>query len=116
MGDQVNAFLDGLTIVTIHGKNGRVYWFVIQKLDRKYTYPNCPRYTKEDVGIAGNRLKDIRLYGDLTFAQVWENLETVSMTNLEENTFETWYHGQLVLLGDSVHKVWSLFSLEDSMF
>jgi FAD dependent monooxygenase len=105
VGEQVNALFDGLTIVTIHGKNGRVYWFVIQKLDKKYTYPNCPRYTKNDTSVAAEELRNINFYRDITFGQVWENRETASMTVLEENTFETWYHGRLVLLGDSVHKM-----------
>lgn len=105
VGEQVNALYDGLTIVTIHGKNGRVYWFVIQKLDKKYTYPNCPRYTKHDTSVAAEELRNMQFYRDITFGQVWENRETASMTVLEENTFKTWYQGRLALLGDSVHKM-----------
>ena len=105
VGEQVNAFFDGLTIVTIHGKRGRVYWFVIQKLDKKFTYPNCPRYTNDDIEAAAHELKNVRFYHGITFGQVWESRETVSMTVLEENTFKTWHHGRLALLGDSVHKM-----------
>ncbi|KAJ5608614.1 hypothetical protein N7537_005233 [Penicillium hordei] len=104
-GEQVNALFDGLTIITIHGKNGRVYWFVIQKLDKKYTYPNCPRYMTSDIEIAVEQLRSIVFYKDLNFGHLWETRETVSMTVLEENTFETWYHDRLVLLGDSAHKM-----------
>ncbi|KAE8391142.1 FAD/NAD(P)-binding domain-containing protein [Aspergillus alliaceus] len=105
VGEQVNKFLDGLTIVTIHGKKGRVYWFVIQKLSRKYIYPNGPRYTADDINAAAEVLRNIQVHQDITFGQIWENRETVSMTALEENTLKTWYHGRLVLLGDSVHKM-----------
>ncbi|KAJ5968221.1 hypothetical protein N7501_004469 [Penicillium viridicatum] len=104
-GEQVNALFDGFTIITIHGKNGRVYWLVIQKLDKKYTYPNCPRYMTSDIEIAAEELRSIVFYKGLTFGQLWETRETVSMTALEENTFETWYHDRLVLLGDSAHKM-----------
>lgn len=104
-GEQVNALFDGFTIITIHGKNGRVYWLVIQKLDKKYTYPNCPRYMTSDIEIAAEELRSIVFYKDLTFGHLWETRETVSMTALEENTFETWYHDRLVLLGDSAHKM-----------
>lgn len=104
-GEQVNALFDGLTIITIHGKNGRVYWFVIQKLDKKYTYPNCPRYMASDIELAAEELRSIVFYKDLNFGHLWETRETVSMTVLEENTFETWYHDRLVLLGDSAHKM-----------
>lgn len=105
MGEQVNALFDGLTFVTIHGKNGRVYWFIIQKLDKKYTYPNCPRYTDADTSVAAEELKNIQFYQHITFGDLWDSRETASMTVLEENTFKTWYHGRLVLLGDSVHKM-----------
>lgn len=104
-GEQINALLDGVTIVTIHGKNGRLYWFVIQKLKEKYTYPNSPRYTKDDTMVAAEQLKHLRFHKHLTFGQLWDNRETASMTALEENTFKTWHHGRLALLGDSVHKM-----------
>ncbi|KAF7592692.1 hypothetical protein BBP40_012594 [Aspergillus hancockii] len=65
-GEQVNAFFDGLSILTIHGKDGRVYWFVIQKLDIEYIYPNCPRFTSEDTALAAGSLKEIRFYHAIT--------------------------------------------------
>ncbi|KAJ9481899.1 hypothetical protein VN97_g11557 [Penicillium thymicola] len=104
-GEQVNALFDGFTIVTVHGKNGRVYWFVIQKLDKKYTYPDCPRYMTSDIEVAAEELRSIVFHKDVNFGHLWEARETVSMTVLEENTFETWYHDRLVLLGDSAHKM-----------
>ncbi|KAJ5853965.1 hypothetical protein N7534_006508 [Penicillium rubens] len=105
IGDQVNAFFDGFTIITIHGKGGRVYWFVIQKLDKEYTYPHCPRYTAGDIETAAEELRTIVFYKDINFGQLWENRETVSMTVLEEHTFDIWHHDRLVLLGDSAHKM-----------
>jgi FAD dependent monooxygenase len=105
MGDQVNAFFDRLTIITIHGKDSRVFWFVIQKLDKKYTYPNSPRFTDADAAAMAEKLKDVRFYKDITFGQVWTNKEAASMTALEETVFQTWHHGRMALLGDSVHKV-----------
>ncbi|KAJ5363925.1 FAD/NAD(P)-binding domain-containing protein [Penicillium cataractarum] len=90
---ELNALFDGLTIVTIQGKNSRLYWFVIQKLDKKYTYPACPRYSNHDTSVAAEELRNIQFYHNLTFGQLWDSRETASMTALEENTFETWYHG-----------------------
>ncbi|CAG8894999.1 unnamed protein product [Penicillium egyptiacum] len=105
IGEQVNALFDGFTIITIHGKKGRVHWFVIQKLDKEYTYPNCPRYMAGDIEIAAEELRNVVFYKDIKFGQLWENRETVAMTVLEEHTFGTWHHGRLVLLGDSAHKM-----------
>jgi FAD dependent monooxygenase len=116
MGDQVNAFFDRLTIITIHGKDSRVFWFVIQKLDRKYTYPNSPRFTDADAAAMAEKLKDVRFYKDITFGQVWTNKEVASMTALEETVFQTWHHGRMALLGDSVHKVREVESSKSFLF
>ncbi|RJE24349.1 FAD binding domain protein [Aspergillus sclerotialis] len=104
-GDQVNAFYDGLTIVTIHGKNGRVFWFVIQKLDRTYTYPDTVRFSNADADRLCQKIANFPLIKDITFGHVWERKEVVSMTALEENIFNTWHCDRVVCLGDSIHKV-----------
>ncbi|PKX90478.1 FAD-dependent oxidoreductase [Aspergillus novofumigatus IBT 16806] len=104
-GHQVNAFFDRRTIVTIQGKGGRIYWFVIQKLQRKYIYPNSPRFTSSDAAAAAERLRDVLIYRDVTFGALWDRCETASMTALEENVFRTWHHGRMVLIGDSAHKM-----------
>lgn len=111
VGEQVNAFLKGSTIVTIHGKNGRVYWFVIQKLDQKYTYPNNPRFGTADVAPALQKLQSSWLTPTVTFNMVWENALTFSMTALEENTFNRWHYGRMALIGDSAHKVCKIVNI-----
>ena len=73
VGEQVNALFDHLTIVTVHGKKGRVYWFLTQKLDRKYTYPQCPRFTAKEIGPIVNNLRDLRFFKDITFGQLWDS-------------------------------------------
>ena len=104
-GNQINAFFDHATIVTIHGKNGRLYWFLIEKLARRYVYPDVPRFTEKDMASVASQYRERQLYQDITFGHVWDAQETVSMTALEENVFSTWHHGRMALLGDSVHKV-----------
>ncbi|PKY01965.1 FAD/NAD(P)-binding domain-containing protein [Aspergillus campestris IBT 28561] len=105
VGNQINAFFDHATIVTIHGKNGRFYWFLIEKLARRYVYPDVPRFTEKDMASVASQYRERRFYQDITFGQVWDARETVSMTALEENVFATWHHGRMALLGDSVHKM-----------
>lgn len=107
VGNQINAFFDNATIVTIHGRNGRFYWFLIEKLARRYVYPDVPRFTEKDVASVASHYRERRFYQDITFGQVWDARETVSMTALEENVFSTWHHGRMALLGDSVHKVYN---------
>ncbi|KAL4755992.1 FAD-dependent oxidoreductase [Aspergillus foveolatus] len=105
VGEQVNAFHDRLTIVTIHGKNGRVYWFLIQKLDQRYRYPDNPRFGPESAAVVAERVRHRRLYKNITFGQVWDKREVATMTPLEEGLLQTWHHGRMVLVGDSAHKM-----------
>lgn len=48
IGEQITRSCDGLTILTFHGRKGRVYWVVIKKTDRKHTWPDVPRFSKLD--------------------------------------------------------------------
>ncbi|KAE8340703.1 hypothetical protein BDV24DRAFT_151823 [Aspergillus arachidicola] len=105
VGDQVNAFHDGLTIITIHGKNGRVFWFVIKKLDNMYTYPDTVRFSNADAVRTCENIAHFPLVNGVTFGHVWENREVTSMTALEENIFNTWYTDRIVCIGDSIHKL-----------
>jgi FAD dependent monooxygenase len=57
------------------------------------------------MGPIASDLKEVKFFKDITFGQLWDSRETASMTVLEENVFDTWYHGRMVLMGDSVHKV-----------
>lgn len=104
-GEQVNAFYDGLTIITIHGKGGRIFWFMIKKMEKKFTYPDRPRFPPEDVKRVVATIGQYRIWGNIYVKDLWDRKEVMSMTPLEENVFETWYYDRMVLLGDSVHKV-----------
>lgn len=105
ISEQINGIFDHLSILTIHGRHGRVFWFVIQKLDRKYVYPDVPRFSDEDAVQLFDRVKHVRFWKNICVGDLWKNREVSSMTALEEGVFETWHHDRMVLVGDSVHKV-----------
>ncbi|CAK48314.1 hypothetical protein CBS115989_8867 [Aspergillus niger] len=105
ISEQINGIYDHLSILTIHGRHGRVFWFVIQKLDRKYVYPDVPRFSDEDAVQLFERVKHVRFWKDICVGDLWKNREVSSMTALEEGLFETWHHERMVLIGDSVHKM-----------
>nr|A0A097ZPF7.1 RecName: Full=FAD-dependent monooxygenase andE; AltName: Full=Anditomin synthesis protein E [Aspergillus stellatus]BAP81859.1 AndE [Aspergillus stellatus] len=104
-GESVNSYMDGMTVLTFHGKGGRVYWFLIQKLHQKYTYPNTPRYTVEDAERLCTDHRDTTIWKDIRIGHLWDNREVVSMTALEENLFAKWHFHRIGLMGDSIHKM-----------
>ncbi|RAK97742.1 FAD-dependent oxidoreductase [Aspergillus ibericus CBS 121593] len=105
ISEQINGIFDHLSVLTIHGRHGRIFWFVIQKLDKKYVYPDVPRFSDKDAERLLYRLKHVRFWKDICVGDLWKNREVFSMTALEEGFFETWHYERMVLAGDSVHKM-----------
>jgi FAD dependent monooxygenase len=97
--------MDGMTVLTFHGKGGRIYWFVIQKLQERYIYPDTPRYTVDDAERLCAQYRNTKIWRDIRIGQLWDSREVVSMTALEENLFAKWHFERIGLMGDSVHKV-----------
>ncbi|CAI7650768.1 unnamed protein product [Penicillium glandicola] len=104
-GEHINHYGDKFCVITFHGKDGRVFWFIIQKLDRVYTYPNAPRYSPDDAAELCAKLQSVIIWQNITVGDLWKTKVVASMTALEEGLFETWSLNRIVILGDSVHKM-----------
>ncbi|CAN8104628.1 unnamed protein product [Discula destructiva] len=81
------------------------YFFVFFRLDEACTWPKRPRYTDQDAealaaGIASHPVSDTMVFGE-----VWKHRIRANVVNLEEGVLDHWYHGRIVLAGDSAHKV-----------
>ncbi|KAI9728826.1 MAG: hypothetical protein M1834_007213 [Cirrosporium novae-zelandiae] len=74
-------------------------------MEKKYRYPNVPRFAKEDAAKACHKLQNVKVWKDVVFGDIWARKEVCSMTALEENVFQTWYYGRIVCIGDSMHKM-----------
>ncbi|KAL4797731.1 hypothetical protein BDV19DRAFT_377506 [Aspergillus venezuelensis] len=103
-GEHGNVYGDGLTVLTFHGQE-RVYWFVVSKMDRKYTYPDIPRFKPEDAEELCRQFGHVSIADGVTVEDLWEGREVLSMTAMEEGLFETWSVNRVVLLGDAVRKM-----------
>jgi salicylate hydroxylase/FAD dependent monooxygenase len=96
---------NGIAFILIPGVNGRLSWFIIVKLDKRYHYGSAPRFSVKDAAVWCERLTDKYIWKDIQFKQVWQNREIFAMTALEENIFQNWSCGRIVCIGDSMHKV-----------
>ncbi|KAL5363168.1 hypothetical protein BJX96DRAFT_167256 [Aspergillus floccosus] len=95
----------GTAFILVPGVNGRLSWFIIVKLDKRYQYGSAPRFSVKDAAAWVERLTDKYVWEDIKFQQVWQNRETFAMTALEENVFRNWSCGRIVCIGDSMHKM-----------
>lgn len=104
-GEQFMRMNDGWTLVVIPGKEDVVFWFLVQKLDRLYSYEEAPRYTAKDAAAQCQRYFDEPIGNGNYMRDLWAKQRIVNMTALQESTFQTWSCGRLVCIGDSIHKV-----------
>jgi hypothetical protein len=89
-------------------KDGSVMWCLIEKMDKKYTYPNIPRFTEEDARALAEANLDKILVSDtghLKLRDLWEKTHTYPLFAVEEGDARIWTAGRIVCIGDSVHKV-----------
>jgi FAD dependent monooxygenase len=70
IGEHITRFCDGLTILTFHGRKGRVYWVVIKKTDRKYTWPEVPRFSKLDAEKLCQGLQSREIHKSVDFGHI----------------------------------------------
>lgn len=81
------------------------YFFVFFRLDEPCTWPSRPRYTDHDAEELAARIASHPVSDTMVFGEVWKHRIRASVVNLEEGVLDHWYHGRIVLAGDSAHKV-----------
>ncbi len=88
------------TMTPTHG-----YFFVFFHLDEPWTYPQRLRYTAQDAETLAEQIANHPVSETVVFGEVWKQRIRAAVVNLEEGVLDHWYHGRIVLAGDSVHKV-----------
>ncbi|KAL2856111.1 hypothetical protein BJX68DRAFT_263606 [Aspergillus pseudodeflectus] len=104
-GEQITCYNKGWSILSVVGKNGRLYWFLFYKLDRKYDYMTAPRISTEDAVRRCSALAREPFWQDITFGDVWGARETFNVTRLDEYVLPEWTYGNIICIGDSAHKI-----------
>ncbi|KAH4112908.1 hypothetical protein HBI64_155590 [Parastagonospora nodorum] len=104
-GGEVHINYDqGSSFLTICGKD-KVFWFVFKKLDKVYTVPNIPRYTKHDAEVYASSFEDAPICDGLEFEELWRTRKTFTLVATEEAQMRRWTWGRIACAGDCVHKM-----------
>lgn len=103
-GEQILRMCHGSTIFVM-GSTGVIFWFIVTELDRRYEYHDAPRYTDEEAAAFCEARLDAVVKEGVTFECLWRKRHVFNMLPLQESLFQTWSHGRVVCIGDSVHKV-----------
>ncbi|GLA65891.1 hypothetical protein AtubIFM54640_008091 [Aspergillus tubingensis] len=94
-GEQIVRCYDGFAVFALCGKDGILGWFITEKLDRRYQYPNRPNHTQNDAIKFCESLADVPVWGDVTFGAIWKARTSISHALVEENVFKTWNYGRI---------------------
>ncbi|KAL3448268.1 hypothetical protein BJX65DRAFT_307133 [Aspergillus insuetus] len=74
-GEQIIQSYDGFAIFVFFGKDGELGWFVTEKLDRRYMYPDRPVHTHEDAIAYCESLSGVHVWMKLDFRNVPRGLD-----------------------------------------
>ncbi|KAL4942711.1 hypothetical protein BDV06DRAFT_221901 [Aspergillus oleicola] len=103
-----DTFAKNVSTVVASGKDGRIFWFLFQRMPQVYQGHEIPRFTAADAITFAEQHLDfpIRMVGGrVVFKDLWGRRETATMVPLEEADFARWTAGRIICLGDSAHKM-----------
>ena len=104
-GDTFLVYRKHATIIIFTGKDGIIFWFVVEDLGRAYPYADTPRYTSADVDALCQSVASVRLSPAIQFKDVYANRSVAVKVPLEEGMAKTWHTDRMVIVGDAAHKV-----------
>ena len=103
-----NVYYDNYSAVAAAGVHGLVFWFLFVKDSKCTRTPHCPRFTDEDAEATIQKYGSSLVGPGYTVKDLWDARVKATMVPLEEGVIKQWSYNRVVLMGDSVHKVWDL--------
>ncbi|KAJ5122977.1 hypothetical protein N7448_009074 [Penicillium atrosanguineum] len=104
-GDVHRTYAEGYSFLAIIGSEGRVWWFLFTKMDRKYSHSEIPRFSQKDMDEHVASYLSMPVTGSVPFSEIYERAIFRNMLALEESLYKHWFHDRKVCIGDSVHKM-----------
>ncbi len=81
-GEQIVRCYDGFAIFVFCGKDSEIGWFVVDKLDRRYQYPEKPAYSTAD---------NIRFCESIGDVEIWEEVRFSDVFNARTSFSARWW-------------------------
>ncbi|KAI1138499.1 putative dehydrogenase [Hypoxylon sp. FL0543] len=100
----------GLVTQSTSGKD-YIYYSVVRALPTPTTVQR--KYSAQEMEEEAKSISEIYIFPGIKFKDLWATTARTDATfvNLEEGIIDKWYHGRIVLLGDTVHKMTSINGL-----
>lgn len=109
-GESHRTYAKDLSTLSFVGVEGKIFWFMFTKLDKRYFGKEIPRFNRQDCAEHFQKFNDMHMTDKVQFSIFWDKMVFANMLALEEMQIEHWTAGRFVVLGDAAHKV-SLINL-----
>ncbi|KAJ2977364.1 hypothetical protein NUW58_g7834 [Xylaria curta] len=86
----------------------RMYFTILKRLEGPP--PERTRFTNEDAEAFAREMSDLTIFPGVKLKEIWPGREQTNTVLLhqENGVAEKWYHGRIVIFGDSAHKMTSI--------
>ncbi|KAB8216022.1 hypothetical protein BDV33DRAFT_207725 [Aspergillus novoparasiticus] len=103
-GEQNIVMGNGQSQLVVSGPEGRVYWFLFDKLPQAKYGKDIPKYTKEDEAEFVKQNYNLPITRNVTFGHVFDKRLSSTLTPLHEIVYQKWFFKRIITFGDSAHK------------
>jgi hypothetical protein len=103
-GEMHRSCAKGHSSLIFVGKDGRLFWGFMAKMDKKYSENSIPRRNASQSDAHIQNYPDFEVGCNTKLSELWKNVQATSFTTLEEGFAENWSYRRIACLGDSVHK------------
>ncbi|RYP57779.1 hypothetical protein DL770_010584 [Monosporascus sp. CRB-9-2] len=103
-GEQNMVTGKGRSQLVVSGPEGRVYWFMFEKLPETKYGRDIPSFSKEEEIKFVKRNFNVPITENVTFGQVFTKRISSTLTPLHEVVYKKWFFKRIITLGDSAHK------------
>ncbi|BCS05511.1 FAD-dependent oxidoreductase [Aspergillus luchuensis] len=99
------TFAEGYSILTIIGKEGRVYWFFFTRMDQTYPASQIPRFSQDEIDSHLGPYLQKPITPNVPLAEINKRAIVRTFVPLEEAVYKHWCVDRYVCIGDSAHKM-----------
>ncbi|KAL4797993.1 FAD/NAD(P)-binding domain-containing protein [Aspergillus venezuelensis] len=99
------TFTEGWSFLESTSKEGRVYWFLFKKLDRKYFAHEIPRFDQANIDQYVEPFLEKPISNIVSFRDIYTRAISTTLVPLEEACHKHWAIDRWACIGDSVHKM-----------
>jgi FAD dependent monooxygenase len=104
-GERFAVYREKETVNGFTGKDGIVFWFVFEILDKAVPLSQAPRYTAAEAEALCQAVAQVRVTPRLLFGDLFKNRVVAVKIPTEEGVARRWHTDRAVLVGDAACKM-----------